>query len=77
VLSQKRRIDPVVGIERRDHDIGDAGVAFGVTEFARKLDTDLPKLGWKGGIEDRSGMCALHAGIALSCFKGSGPIPPP
>jgi hypothetical protein len=28
VLSPKFRIDPAVGIERRDHDIGDAGIAF-------------------------------------------------
>ncbi len=32
IISPKRGIDPVVGIERGDDDIGDAGVAFGVDE---------------------------------------------
>jgi hypothetical protein len=66
MLSPERRIDPVVGIERRDDDIADAAVAFGVTTFAREFDTNLPKLCRKGCIQDRFGMCVLHIGIAFS-----------
>ena len=68
VLSPERRIDPIVGIERRDDDIGDAGFAFGVTGFACKLDADLPKMCRKGCVQDRFGACVLHVGIALSVY---------
>ena len=44
MLSPEYGIDPVVGIERRDDDIGDGAVAFGVARLARKLDPDLPEL---------------------------------
>ncbi len=64
MLSPELGIDPVVGIERRNDDIGEAGVAFGVAGFARKLDADLPKLRRKGCIQDRLGIDALHMGIA-------------
>src|SRR5216117_2170186 len=66
MLLPERRIDPVVGIERRDDDKADAAVAFGVTTFAREFDTNLPKLCRKGYIQDRFGMCVLHVGIAFS-----------
>ncbi len=56
----KRRIDAVVSIERRDDDLGDVNVALGVTRFACKLDTNLPKLRGKGCIQDRLGMRVLH-----------------
>ena len=69
MLLPERRIDPVVGIERRDDDKADAGVAFGVTRFARKLDADLPELCWKRCIQDRLGVCVLHLGIALSVYR--------
>src|SRR5436190_16490176 len=68
MLLPERRIDPVVGIERRDDDKADAAVAFGVTRFAREFDTNLPKLCRKGCIQDRFGMCVLHVGIALSVY---------
>jgi hypothetical protein len=61
--SPEPQIDPVVGIERRDDDIGDIGVALGMTGFACKLDADLSKLRWKGCIQDGFGMGALHADI--------------
>jgi len=44
MLPPERRIDPVVSVERRDNEIGNAGIALGVTRLACKLDTDLPKL---------------------------------
>jgi hypothetical protein len=68
MLSPERRIDPVVGIERRDDDIGDIGIAFGVTGFACELDTNLPELCRKGCIQDRVGVCVLHVDIALSVY---------
>src|SRR5450759_3739358 len=40
MLAPERRIDPVVFIERRDDDIGETGIAFGVTWLAGKLDAD-------------------------------------
>jgi hypothetical protein len=40
--------------------LGEAGVAFGVTGFARELDADPPKLRRKGCIQDRLWMDALH-----------------
>jgi hypothetical protein len=67
--SPEPQIDPVVGIERRDDDIGDIGVALGMTGFACRLDADLSKLRWKGCIQDGFGMCALHLGIALSVYR--------
>jgi hypothetical protein len=42
MLPPERRIDPVVGVEWRDDDIGNAGVAFGMTRFACKLNANLP-----------------------------------
>ena len=64
MLPPELRVDPVVGIERRDDDIGEAGVAFGVARFACQLDADLPKLRRKRCIQDRLGMDAWHVGIA-------------
>ena len=69
MLSPEPWIDPVVGIERRDDDIGNVAVALGVTRFARKLDADLPELCWKRCIQDRLGVCVLHLGIALSVYR--------
>ena len=63
MLALELRVDSVVGIEWSNDDIGVAGVAFGVTGLACKLDTDLPKLRRKGCIQDRLGMDALHIGI--------------
>ena len=60
MLSPEPWIDPVVGIERRDDDIGNVAVALGVTRFTRKLDADLPELCWKRCIQDRLGVCVLH-----------------
>src|SRR6478609_9466646 len=71
----ERRINPVVGIKRRDDDIGDPAVTFGPTRFARKLNADLPKLCRKRCVQDRLGMGALHMDFAL--FTGLRPLPPP
>jgi len=65
VLPPKLRIDSVVSIERRDDHIGDVSVALGVTRFACKLDTNLPKLSGKGCIQDRLGMDILRVGSLL------------
>jgi hypothetical protein len=62
--SPERRIDPVVGFEWRDDDIGNAGVAFGMTRLACKLNANLPKLRRKGRIDDGLRLCILHVGIA-------------
>ena len=64
MLSPQLRVDAVVGIERRNDDIGVTGVAFGVASFACKLDADLPKLRRKACIQDRLGMGTLYIGIA-------------
>lgn len=42
--SPQFRVDLALRIERCDDYIGDGGVAFGVTGFARELDADLPEL---------------------------------
>jgi hypothetical protein len=68
MLSPEPWIDPVVGIERRDDDIGNVAVALGVTRFARKLNTDLPELCWKRCIQDRLWVYMFHLGIALSVY---------
>ncbi len=59
MLSPERRIDPVVGVEWCDEDIADAGVAFGMTGLACKLDTNLSELCRKRCIQNRFGMCAF------------------
>ena len=41
MLALQPGVDPVVGIERRNEDIGMAGVTLGVAGFACKLDTCL------------------------------------
>ena len=63
VLALELGVDSVVGIEWRNDDIGVAGVAFGVTGLACKLDTDLPKLRRKGWYSGSAWMDALHVGI--------------
>jgi hypothetical protein len=63
MLSPKRGIDPIVGVERGNDDIGYAGVAFGMTRFARELNAKPPKLRRKRCIQDRFGTCGLHVGI--------------
>jgi len=69
MLAPERRIDPVVFIERRDDDIGETGIAFGVTWLACKLDADLPKLRRKRCIQDRFGMDVWHVGIAPGILR--------
>jgi len=69
MLPPERRIDPVVLVERRNDDIGDAGVAFGVPRFSRQLNANLPKLCRKGCIQDRFGRCVLHVGIASLFYR--------
>ena len=39
MISPERRINPIVGVEWRNHDIGDAGVAFGVPGFSRVMSS--------------------------------------
>jgi hypothetical protein len=60
----ERRIDLIVGVERSNNDIGDTGIAVGVTGFAGELDPDLPKLRWQRSIQDRFGMRVGHFGMA-------------
>jgi hypothetical protein len=55
VLPPKHRVDPVVGIERCDDDIGDVGVALGVAGLACEFDPDPAKPRRKGCIQDRPG----------------------
>ena len=64
MLALELGVDPVVGIERRNEDIGEAGVALGVAGLACKLDTDLPELGREGRIQDRLGIGRLACGLA-------------
>jgi hypothetical protein len=74
MLPPERWIDPVVGIERRDDDIGDVSVALGVTRFAGRSNANLPKLRGKRRIENRRGMGVLHVGIAhLVCGTSAAP----
>ena len=68
MVSPQLRVDPVVGSERCNDDIGEAGVAFGVAGFACQLDADLPKLRRKRCVQDRLGMDAWHVGIAPRCW---------
>jgi hypothetical protein len=68
MLPPERRIDPVVLVERRNDDIGDACVAFGVPRFSRQLNANLPKLCRKGGIQDRFGRCVLHV-VSLLVYR--------
>jgi hypothetical protein len=37
-------VDPAVGIERRDDDVGNGRVAFGVAGLSRELQANLPEL---------------------------------
>jgi hypothetical protein len=75
MLAPEQGLNPIVGIERRDDSISDGAVALGVTRLACKLDPDLPKLRWKGGIQDRFGIGILHIGIALSVYDPEASVP--
>jgi hypothetical protein len=65
VLAPKRRVDPIVAVERCDDDIGNAGIAFRMARLARELDANLVKLCRKRCVQDRFWMCAWHGHVAF------------
>ncbi len=60
MFAPESRVDPVVGVERRDDDIGDGGIALGMAGFTGEFNADLPKLCRQRRIQDGFGMGALH-----------------
>jgi hypothetical protein len=72
VLPPERRIDPVVGIEWRDDDIGDASLTSGVIRLARKFDAKLPELRRQRCVQDAFRTCVLHVGLALLSLMARG-----
>jgi hypothetical protein len=67
VLAPEHRLNPVIGIERRDDNIGDAGIAHGVTGFACKLDPYLPKLCRKRCIGLECAFCIWDRSQFMDC----------
>jgi hypothetical protein len=54
------RVDPVIAIERRDDDVGEGGIALGMTGLAGEFNANLAKLRRERRVQDRFGMGALH-----------------
>ena len=65
MLLPEGRIDPALGIERRDDDLGDGVVTLGMAGFTRQLDANLPKLRRQRAIQDGFGLCGWHEGQSL------------
>ena len=61
-------VDPAVGIERRDDDVGDGRVAFGVAGLTRELQADLPNCDGSEALRIGFG-CGVDMTIS-PCFLG-------
>ena len=70
----------ILGIERRQDDIGHLGIAFGMAGLAGQRETELPELRRQGSVQDRLrlgvGSGLGHRIWLLGCY-GMRLLPPP